>query len=338
MQIFLFIITASIINYFVKDYSIASINILALLFGFFAELLSKGNDKIFHPVIFFGKIIRFVDNNFNKSPNKFIKGTFFSVLLVSLTFYSFLLLSIIAYNNNLYFIFASVIVYYGVATKQLLVSVFNIFKVLNNNYAIISYQEENIRKARLLLSYIVSRDTSELSENQIKLSALESLSENLSDGIFAPIFYFALFGVPGIMAYKFINTLDSMIGYKNEKYLYFGKFAARLDDIVNFIPARLTALFITLCALSKKSIKFIIKYAHKNSSVNSGYPEAALAGAVDCRFGGYFNYFGQTVKKEYIGETDREISFDDGLFAINLCLYSSIFFVIFIVNLKLYLL
>jgi adenosylcobinamide-phosphate synthase len=143
------------------------------------------------------------------------------------------------------------------------------------------------------------------------VAAFETMSENLSDGVIAPLFYYALAGVPGMMAYKMVNTLDSMIGYRSERYEQFGKFAARLDDVANFIPARLTAILMALISGSKRSFQFIMQYGNKHKSPNSGYPEAALAGILNTRFGGPNIYQGVLVDKPFIGCDDRAIEADE---------------------------
>jgi adenosylcobinamide-phosphate synthase len=155
---------------------------------------------------------------------------------------------------------------------------------------------------------VVGRDTSQLTPKQIRTAVLETMSENLSDGVIAPLFYYAIGGVPLMFTYKMINTLDSMIGYKSERYKQFGHFAARLDDVANFIPARITALLMALTSVSLRSLLFIIKYGHKHASPNAGYPEAALAGIFNCRFGGPNVYHGKIVHKPFIGDNDIEIT------------------------------
>lgn len=160
---------------------------------------------------------------------------------------------------------------------------------------------------RKRLSWIVGRDTSELNEQQIRIATLETMSENLSDGIIAPLFYFVCFGVPGVMAYKMINTMDSMVGYRNERYEQFGKFAAILDDVVNYIPSRITAILILIVQFKFKGVFFVFKEGKKHSSPNAGYPEAALAYVLNCQFGGSNFYGGKIYKKPYIGSNNRLI-------------------------------
>jgi adenosylcobinamide-phosphate synthase len=140
---------------------------------------------------------------------------------------------------------------------------------------------------------------------------LETLAENLSDGVIAPLFWYMLGGVPGMLAYKMVNTLDSMIGYKTERYKDFGCWAAHIDDVANYLPARLTAMLMVLAAGRPSLMHFVWKNGRNHASPNSGYPEAALAGILNCRFGGPHYYFGQLFDKPYIGEYDRLLTTDD---------------------------
>ena len=180
----------------------------------------------------------------------------------------------------------------------------------------------------------MGRDTSELSAQEVRTAALETLAENLSDGVIAPLFWFALLGTPGMLAYKMVNTLDSMIGYRTERYRDFGCWAAHIDDVANYIPARLTAFLMILphaiinCQFS--IFKFVLKYGRNHASPNSGYPEAALAGILDCRFGGPHYYFGQLFPKPYIGSNDRLLTTDDMRIAIRVNRVTEILMVIII--------
>jgi adenosylcobinamide-phosphate synthase len=165
----------------------------------------------------------------------------------------------------------------------------------------------NLPEARKKLSHIVGRETSSLNEDKVLRAGLESLAESTCDGIVAPLFYLCLGGIPLAIAYKAVNTLDSMIGYRTERYFYFGKFAARLDDVLNFIPARLTA-FLMLIATSLVQLNVtlafrVLRRDHANHlSPNAGYPEAALAGAFGIQLGGPSIYFGKEIRKPYIGD------------------------------------
>jgi adenosylcobinamide-phosphate synthase len=171
--------------------------------------------------------------------------------------------------------------------------------------------DRSLEEGRKQVARIVGRDTSELSAQEVRTAALETLAENLSDGVIAPLFWYALLGVPGMVAYKMVNTLDSMIGYKTERYKDFGCWAAHIDDIANYIPARLTALLMVVVAGKPQLARFVWKNGRRHASPNSGYPEAALAGILNCRFGGPHYYFGQLFDKPYIGTNDRPLTTAD---------------------------
>jgi adenosylcobinamide-phosphate synthase len=171
--------------------------------------------------------------------------------------------------------------------------------------------DRSLEEGRAQVARIVGRDTSELSAQEVRTAALETLAENLSDGVIAPLFWYMLGGVPGMLAYKMVNTLDSMIGYKTERYKDFGCWAAHIDDVANYLPARLTAMLMVLAAGRPLLMHFVWKNGRNHASPNSGYPEAALAGILNCRFGGPHYYFGQLFDKPYIGEYDRLLTTDD---------------------------
>ncbi len=175
----------------------------------------------------------------------------------------------------------------------------------------------NLELARKKLKALVGRDTEKLGEKEIRIAIIESLAENLNDGVIAPIFYLLIGGLPLLVLYKTINTLDSMVGYKSEKYLHFGWFSARMDDLFNFIPARLAGLCIVIGSVfllgfepGKRAFKIMLRDGRKHTSPNSGIPEAAMAGALGLRLGGPNYYSGILIEKPYIGD---EISAPDSL-------------------------
>lgn len=174
----------------------------------------------------------------------------------------------------------------------------------------------DIAEARKQTSMIVGRDTDSLGEQEITRAVVETVSENTSDGVIAPLIYMAIGGAPLALAYKAINTLDSMVGYKNDKYLHFGWCSAKLDDFANYLPSRLTGILISIAALLMRldfanSINTLKKDSRKHSSPNSGYPEAAAAGALGIKLGGTNLYFGKPVFKPTIGESKRGIEKQD---------------------------
>ncbi|MDJ1499039.1 adenosylcobinamide-phosphate synthase CbiB [Xanthocytophaga agilis] len=278
--------------------------LIPLWIGYLLDLCLGDPRWLPHPIRLFGNLIYYGEKLLNKDSFQVIKGALLTTTLCVSTFLFFYWVIKFLYYIHpvLYYIFASVFLFYGLANKSLLEEGKEVFDQLNI---------KGLEAGRKRLSWIVGRDTSQLNANQIRTAVCETLSENLSDGVIAPLFYYALAGVPGMMTYKMINTLDSMIGYKNDKYFYFGKVAARLDDIVNFIPARLTALLMVLVTFNTRGLQFIFQYGHKHASPNSGYPEAALAGILDTRFGGPNVYHGKLVEKPFIGHTVRDITHNE---------------------------
>ena len=201
----------------------------------------------------------------------------------------------------------------ALAAKGLKQESMNVYKEL---------QRGDLPAARKAVARIVGRDTSRLSDQEIRTAALETLAENLSDGVIAPLFWLYVLGIPGMLTYKMINTMDSMLGYRTERFKDFGRAAARIDDAANYLPARLTALLMALAAYIpfrkgksarnlKEELRFIRRYGRMHASPNSGYPEAALAGILDCRFGGPHHYFGEYCFKPYIGNRLRPLTTTD---------------------------
>jgi len=267
-----------------------------------------------HPIVWFGKAIAALEKRFNCGTGRRVKGALVAIALVALVFgVSWLLIHYaFRFSYGLGLALSIIGVFFCLAGKTLSDEVRMVFEAV----------DESLEKGRTQVGRIVGRDTSELSAQEIRTAALETLAENLSDGVVAPLFWCALLGVPGMLAYKMVNTLDSMIGYRNERYREFGCFAARLDDVANWIPARITALLMALVAPKRDSqgrktrsygelLRFIRRYGSQHLSPNSGYPEAALAGILDCRFGGPHNYFGEEVYKPYIGETHKDFTTAD---------------------------
>ena len=271
-----------------------------LLLGFLLDALIGDPYKLPHPIRWFGNAISLAEKHLNRGSCLKLKGASMTVLLIlSIWVILFFSLKFIRPFQTLSFIISSVLIFYGLANHSLIAEALKVKRKLSR---------EGLEAGRKQLSYIVGRDTSKLNENQVRTAVLETLAENLSDGFIAPLFFYALGGIPLMFAYKMVNTLDSMIGYKNERYKNFGWFAARVDDVANFIPARITAFLMVLFTFSARGFKFIFLYGRKHASPNSGFPESALAGILDVRFGGPNVYHGQLVEKPYIGRTQREIS------------------------------
>lgn len=284
------------------------LKVIPFLGGWLADRLLGDPEGWFHPVVLFGKLIAAGEKKLNNGADQITKGALFACVLIGGTYLltqSFLLIAE-QIHPNLYALLVGVGVFYCLAGKTLIKEVKAVFEAV----------DRSTEEGRRQVARIVGRDTSRLSPQEIRAAALETLAENLSDGVIAPMFWFALGGLPGMMAYKMTNTLDSMIGYKNERYRAFGRIAAQLDDIANFIPARLTACLMLGVAGKWDKRDFVRKYGPAHASPNSGYPEAALAAILDCRFGGTHDYFGQPVEKPYIGTNNRPFTTDDMKIAI----------------------
>lgn len=294
----------------------ALIGIAALFTGFLLDQILGDPEKWPHPIVAFGKAISFFEKRFNNGRSRFLKGTFTTLLLtgsvLALSFFGLKL--ILDYSSTIWYVTTSIIVFFCLAGCTLRKEVRGVFEALN----------ESTEKGRNQLSRIVGRDTQHLSPQQIRTAALETLAENLSDGVIAPLFWFVFFGAPGILTYKMINTLDSMIGYKNDRYLLFGRFAAKLDDAANYIPARITALIMLMVVGKTDKIKATFINGKNHASPNSGYPEAALANILNCRFGGPNYYFGQLVEKPYIGTQEKLLTNEDLQTALKVNKYSEL--------------
>ena len=280
------------------------INPIALIIGWLLDLLFGDPVRLPHPVVWFGRMIAFGEKRLNHGSHRQLKGAVMAiVLIVGVFVLAWIIrqeLSIV--NCKLSIIYDALIIYYCLAGTTLIREVRDVFLALNRS----------LEEGRAQVARIVGRDTSDLSAQEVRTAALETLAENLSDGVIAPLFWLMLLGTPGMLAYKMVNTLDSMIGYHTERYLQFGCVAAHIDDVANYIPARLTALLMIIFTSSPfRHFSFILKYGRNHASPNSGYPEAALASILDCRFGGPHIYFGEMFEKPYIGDNDRELTTKD---------------------------
>lgn len=263
-----------------------------------------------HPVVAFGKAIAFFERRLNRGEGRFLKGMLVSCLLVAGVYglTAWLLRQAALFSPGLLLALQVLLIFYCLAGTTLVREVRMVFLAV----------DRSLEEGRRQVSRIVGRDTSGLSAQEVRTAALETLAENLSDGVVAPLFWYLLLGVPGMLAYKMVNTLDSMIGYRNERYRRFGCFAARLDDVANFVPARLTAFLMVLASGRLSLLGFVARYGNQHASPNSGYPESALAGILNCRFGGPHHYFGEEVWKPYIGDNDRPLTTEDMRMAIRI--------------------
>ncbi len=282
-----------------------------------------------HPIVFIGNFIAAMEKWMRKWFKNEFAGGFILVLVVAMVSFGlpFLLLWGLSQINE---------------TVRTVVEIYFCYQIL----AIKSLKKESMKvftplvagdipQARKFLSYIVGRDTASLTGEEITKATVETIAENTTDGVVAPLLFMALGGAPLAFMYKAINTMDSMIGYKNEKYLFFGRFAAKLDDVVNFIPARIAAMFMILASFilrmnTKNAIRIFIRDRKKHKSPNSAQTESVCAGALEIQLAGDATYFGKRVQKETIGDPIREIKAQDIVLANRLMLATSLMTAVFV--------
>ena len=277
------------------------IAILPLLIGWLLDFVFGDPSRLPHPVVWFGKMISWGEHRLNKGSHRMAKGAVMAIALILMVFFVVWGLKRLLPNMVLWLVLDTIIIFYCLAGTTLIREVREVFLAL----------DRSLDEGRQHVARIVGRDTSQLSAQEVRTAALETLAENLSDGVIAPLFWLALLGTPGMLAYKMVNTLDSMIGYRTERYKDFGCWAAHIDDVANYIPARLTALLMVFASGKWSLVKFVWKNGRRHASPNSGYPEAALAGILNCRFGGPHYYFGELFDKPYIGENEQELTTQD---------------------------
>lgn len=280
-----------------------------------------------HPVRGIGWIIEKLEKLFRSMfRNERLSGAAFAFVIITFAWSITFVITKTAhfFNNYLGLAVSTVIIYMSLSVKDLGVESLAVFGAL---------KEGNLDKARASLSKIVGRDTANLDEREIVRAAVETVAENIVDGIISPLFYAFLGGAPLAMAYKTVNTLDSMIGYKNKRYINFGRAAAKIDDIANFIPARISVIFLTaaawLCGHDPvRAWNITLRDGRKNPSPNSGIPEAAVAGALGIRLGG-LNYYNSTAcQKPYIGDDINPLNRSHIKEAVRIAYITSALFVI----------
>lgn len=287
-----------------------------LLLGCGADLILGDPRWLYHPVRIIGKEISlleaFLRRIFPESPQGRRAAGFFLVILIcaSCGGASFLILrAAFAVSPGLALFAECFMCYQLLAVKSLKTESMKVYYPL---------KEGKLAESRQAVSMIVGRDTENLDEKGVAKAAVETVAENFADGVIAPMFYMALGGPVLMYIYKGINTMDSMVGYKNEKYMDFGRYAAKLDDIANYIPARMAALFLILAAAlggrefnGKKSLQIFRRDRFCHASPNSAQTEAAMAGALGIQLAGDAWYFGRLLSKPFIGDKDREVEAED---------------------------
>lgn len=297
-------------------------HIIAFIAGFVLDLLIGDPHFIPHPVRLIGSLISFLDKRlnsdvkYNSSENeanltKYKRGVLLAFTVIFATFAVSVIILVAAYSINLYagVIAEAVMTWQILATKCLRVESMRVYDALRT---------DGVDAGRRAVSMIVGRDTSVLDESGVTRAAVETIAENTSDGVIAPMLYTAIGGPVLGFVYKAVNTMDSMLGYKNDKYMYFGRFAARLDDVVNFIPARISAYLMIIAAFiggrqfdGKNAYRIFKRDRFNHASPNSAQTESVCAGALRVQLAGDAVYFGKLVKKKYIGDGLREIEYED---------------------------
>lgn len=295
--------------------------ILSIIIAWVMDLCFGDPVRLPHPVVAFGKLISQGEHAMNKGVHRKLKGALLAIGLV-MGIYTITALVLGCLPSIIELLVNTLLIFFCLAGTTLIREVREVFRAV----------DRSLEEGRKQVARIVGRDTSELSAQEVRTAALETLAENLSDGVIAPLFWYALLGVPGMLAYKMVNTLDSMTGYRNERYKDFGCFAARLDDVANYIPARLTAFLMVLASGKLSLLGFVWKYGNQHASPNSGYPEAALAGILNCRFGGPHNYFGQEVWKPFIGHNDRLLTTEDMKVAVRINRLAEVMMIILVIG------
>ena len=254
-------------------------------------------NRIKHPVVWIGAAIALLDRTFNRPTlghrTRYLLGVITVGLVVGVATVLAVWVSSLLSETIPGLLIEAVICSSFLASRSLYQHVAEVEQAL---------RADDLGSAKTSVSQIVGRDTSDMSASNVSQAAIESLAENTSDGVVAPLFWGCLLGLPGLVLYKAINTLDSMIGHRSHKYLAFGGFAARLDDVANYVPARLTAVIIAACRQWKRVMEVTIRDARSHRSVNAGWPEAALAARLNIKVAGPRTYDGQTTDDPWINE------------------------------------
>lgn len=300
---------------------------ISIVLGFLIDFIVGDPYNMPHPVRWIGKLISFIEKRARKCKNLVLSGYIIVFVVVIVTgILSFGLIYICwRINKNLAIFVNCIMCFYTLAMRCLKNESMKVAFELENN---------NIEGARKAVSMIVGRDTQSLDTIGVAKAAVETVAENLSDGVIAPLFYMFIGGGPLAIVYKAVNTMDSMLGYKDEKYIDIGRCCAKLDDIVNFIPSRLSAIFMITAT-------FVLRYDYKNAfkiwkrdrfnhaSPNSAQTEAVCAGALNIQLAGDAYYFGKLYKKKFIGDKNRDIEYKDIERTNDIMYVSSVIFLIF---------
>ena len=291
-----------------------TISLVAFVMGYILDLIFGDPYWMPHPVRFIGNLISILEKVIRRFMPKtkrgeYIGGIILTVMVVSISMVIPLVIILMAKSINTYLALTveTFMCYQILATKSLKVESMKVYDELAKN---------DLPSARKAVSMIVGRDTKDLTFSGVAKAAVETVAENTSDGIIAPMIFIAIGGAPMGFFYKAINTMDSMVGYKNEKYMNFGRFAAKLDDVVNYLPARISAYQMILSSFFlrydyKNAFKIYKRDRYNHASPNSAQTESVCAGALDVQLAGNAYYFGKLYEKPTIGDDIREINYDD---------------------------
>lgn len=296
-------------------------HLIAFVIGCILDLILGDPHFLYHPIRIIGNLIGTLERNWNKkefSNSKKLKlGKVMVIVVIAATLAVTMGLLIVAYVLHPYLgvVVESIMSYQILAMKCLKVESMKVYDRLTNG---------TLEEARYAVSMIVGRDTKVLDETGVAKAAIETVAENTSDGVIAPMIYMAIGGPVLGFIYKAINTMDSMVGYKNDKYLYYGRAAAKLDDIANYLPARISGWLMIFAAgvlsvsgrghgtySAKRARKIYLRDRYNHASPNSAQTEAACAGALGIQLAGDASYFGKVVSKPFIGDYDRKVEFED---------------------------
>ncbi|MBO5589508.1 MAG: cobalamin biosynthesis protein CobD [Anaerovibrio sp.] len=304
--------------------------ITAILAFFIDAVMGDPRSKL-HPVVLIGNLIAGIEGMLygkeDSDKKKLVLGGILVVLVLLFTFAVVNgIMNLVKMLDNIYVV-------------TLIEAFFLSFTISPNSLAAAGKElygylvADDLDNARYKVGWIVGRDTEDLTPGEVSRATIETIAENTVDGIIAPLFYFAIGGVPLAFLYRAVNTMDSMVGYKNDRYIYFGRVAARADDVLGYIPARITGLLFVVSAFilgydGKKAWKILRRDASKHPSPNGGWAEATVAGALHIRLGGFNSYFGKIHFREYMGDPVEEIGFDHIMKTIRLMYTDTILFLI----------
>ena len=312
---------------------------LIAMAAFFLDTVLGDPQTRWHPVAVLGRLIAFLEKLLyplrGSDAQKFAMGSLLTllVLCISYAFAEGLLLAArqlpVAWGAD---VVSVILLYFCISPRMLAKAGQDIYALLVKG---------DITAAREHVGYIVGRDTAELDEADAARAAIETVAENTVDGVIAPLFFFALGGAPLAVLYRAANTMDSMLGYKNERYLYFGRMAARVDDVLNFVPARITGILFVMAAFllgydGRNALNILVRDAAGHPSPNGGHAEAPVAGALHIRLGGINYYFGERHFRAYMGDAHMDITAKHILGAIRLMYTVTVLFLLLYYILSLY--